>query len=178
MPALYDRSAEMRGPLRGDPRPAVTTPTPETVPTHCWACGHLVDVHDVDPETGYRPCRNVGHPKGVPCAECRRLIAPEHIAAIVAMRQSEGPAFKTAYGAFTVTYEHVREQFGDAWQAFFTDIHESAVASALIEYEAAHEAMVRSKVAEEIAARRCDFRACDDCTCRREDAATAHGDRP
>lgn len=121
-------------------------------PKSCWACNHLVAAHDVDPDTGFQPCRSVGHPKGIPCAECRRLTSPEHVAAIMKMRNNDDPLLALAFGAFRITYEHVRNQLGESWPAFFTDVFGSAVASALIEYEPAHAAKVRAEVIAEIAA--------------------------
>lgn len=100
----------------------------------CVLCHHPADAHEEIGPEGNRPCRSVGHSKGVPCRECRRLISAEHVAAVMRMREEGGEAFEVAWGAYTTTLDHVRRNFGDAWQAFFTDVHQSALASALIAY--------------------------------------------
>lgn len=105
--------------------------------TSCIACNHPLDAHPVDPETGFRTCRSVGHSKGLTCAECERLTSSDHHAAIMAMRNADDPLLTAAYGAYKATRVYVERQFGDAAEAFFTDVHQSAVASALIEYERA-----------------------------------------
>lgn len=42
--------------------------------------------------------------------------------------------FQTVWGAYTVTLADARHAFGDSAAAFFSDIHQSALASALIAY--------------------------------------------
>ncbi|MFI5814943.1 hypothetical protein ACIA7S_28790 [Streptomyces sp. NPDC051643] len=96
----------------------------------CSLCGHREDQHDTEPD-GTRPCRTIGHPKGVPCAECRRLTDTAHFEDLMAMRDS-GDAFDEAWAAYRVTFDHVRDQIGPGWPAFFTDVHQSALASALV----------------------------------------------
>ncbi|KAB7835917.1 hypothetical protein [Streptomyces mobaraensis] len=87
--------------------------------------------HDLQAD-GTRPCRTPGHPKGVPCAGCWRLLSPEHRKAI--QEEREGEAFRAAWGAFFMTLLDAQAAFGDSAPAFFSDIHESALASALITY--------------------------------------------
>lgn len=97
----------------------------------CSMCGHPAADHDLQAD-GTRPCRTPGHPKGVPCAGCRRLLSPEHREAIQEERGSE--AFRAAWGAFFMTLLDSKAAFGDSAPAFFSDIHESALASALVTY--------------------------------------------
>jgi hypothetical protein len=99
----------------------------------CVLCHHREDQHDTEPD-GSRPCRSIGHPKGVPCQECRRLTSPEHVEAIMTMREDASDAFETAWSAYKTTLDHVRKEIGPGWQAFFTDVHQAALASALIAY--------------------------------------------
>lgn len=108
--------------------------------THCILCGHPVDAHPEDGQ-GMRPCRSVGHPKGMNCTECVRLIDGDAVAAVVERRERiyadmDSPDAR-AWAAFNATREHVRYQIGEGWQAFYVDIHQSALASALIEYDKA-----------------------------------------
>lgn len=107
--------------------------------THCWACGHPVEAHDPD-EAGLRPCRTPGHPKGLPCAECRRLTSTENRDALQEYRTNfddeTGPHAR-AWSAYRVTLQDARQAFGESADAFFTDIHQSALTSALIEYDRA-----------------------------------------
>lgn len=103
----------------------------QEAPTHCFMCGHPVESHDLQPD-GTRPCRSPGHPKGVPCADCRTLLTTEYRERVQAER--EDPAFRAAWNAFLVTREDARHEFGEHAPVFFTDIHESALASALIAY--------------------------------------------
>lgn len=99
--------------------------------THCILCGHLNTLHDDEPD-GTRPCRSPGHPKGLTCRECRALLAPEHREAIRDERDNDG--FEAAWAAYYVTFQAARDHFGASWPAHFTDIHQSALASALIAY--------------------------------------------
>uniref|UniRef100_UPI003F497823 hypothetical protein n=1 Tax=Streptomyces sp. CA-141956 TaxID=3240051 RepID=UPI003F497823 len=103
----------------------------EPAPTHCWMCSHPVEEHDLQPD-GTRPCRTPGHPKGVPCAGCRALLTDEHRAAVQDEREND--AFTAAWGAYMVTLQDAQNAFGDSAPAFFSDIHGSALASALIAY--------------------------------------------
>lgn len=103
----------------------------EQAPTDCYSCSHPWTAHDLNPD-GSRSCRTVGHPKGVPCADCRALLTPEHREQIQDERDAE--AFQAAWGAYKVTLYDARDAFGDSAPAFFTDIHQSALASALIAY--------------------------------------------
>lgn len=108
----------------------------------CSFCFHPTAAHDVDPDTGNRPCRSIGHPKGLACAECRRLTSREHIDAVMKMRASGDPLFGAAFSAFNTTYDHVRRELGAAYLAHFTDVHESALASALLEFTTLYRARV------------------------------------
>jgi len=45
--------------------------------------------------------------------------------------------FPTAWGAYKVTLDDAQNAFGDSAPAFFSDIHQSALASALITYRTA-----------------------------------------
>lgn len=101
--------------------------------THCVLCGHLNTLHNDEPD-GTRPCRSIGHPKGLTCRECMRLTSAEHVDAIMRMREEEDPAFEEAWASYRVTLDHVRNEIGEGWQAFFTDVHQAALASALIAY--------------------------------------------
>lgn len=105
---------------------------PEPEGARCSMCRHAAAEHAVDPETGFRPCRSIGHPKGLTCEECRRLTSPAHVEVVMVMRGD--PLLKVAFGAYLATRAHVNDQLGESAPAFFTDVHESAVASALIEY--------------------------------------------
>lgn len=99
--------------------------------THCWLCGHRVESHDLQPD-GTRPCRSPGHPKGVPCADCRALLTSEYRERVQAER--DGDAFEAAWNAYNVTREDAQHAFGKHAPVFFTDIHQCALASALIAY--------------------------------------------
>lgn len=68
--------------------------------TRCSMCGHSAADHNLQAD-GTRPCRTPGHPKGVQCTGCRRLLSPEHREAIQEERESE--AFRAAWGAFFMT---------------------------------------------------------------------------
>ncbi|MFF6844637.1 hypothetical protein ACFY8X_38605 [Streptomyces tanashiensis] len=103
----------------------------DEAPTHCWACSHPVEAHDIQPD-GTRPCRTPGHHKGVPCAGCRALLTDEHRADIQDEREND--SFATAWGAYMVTLQDARNAFGEHAAAMFSDIHQSALASALIAY--------------------------------------------
>lgn len=105
--------------------------TEQTPPTHCWMCGHPAESHDLQPD-GNRPCRSPGHPKGVPCADCRALLTPEYRERV--QEQRDGDAFEAAWNAYNVTLQDARQAFGEHAPVFFTDIHQSALASALIAY--------------------------------------------
>lgn len=122
-------------------------PVPEDLPERCGMCRHPVSSHDVDPETGFRPCRSVGHSKGLPCADCRRLTSPEHVEAIMKLRGGSDPFFTAAYGAFSVTEDHARQQIGVGWQAHHTAMYESAVASALLEIRSQMDQAIRAEIA-------------------------------
>lgn len=99
--------------------------------THCTMCGHPVEAHDQDAD-GNRPCRSPGHPKGVPCSDCRALLTDEYRHRI--QDEREEPGFEQAWNAFLITREDAAHSFGRNAPAFFTDIHEAALASALIHY--------------------------------------------
>ncbi|MEU6979623.1 hypothetical protein [Streptomyces sp. NPDC046371] len=103
----------------------------EQPPTHCWACTHPVEAHDLQPD-GTRPCRSIGHHEGIPCADCRALLTPQYRAAV--QEERENGSFNAAWGAYMVTFQDARNAYGEGAPAFFTDIHQSALASALIAY--------------------------------------------
>ncbi|MFF8610877.1 hypothetical protein ACF06X_33765 [Streptomyces sp. NPDC015346] len=103
----------------------------DEAPTHCWACSHPVEDHELQPD-GTRPCRTPGHPNGVPCAGCRALLTPEHRAAI--QEERENDSFEAAWGAYNVTLVDAQKAFGEHAPFYFSDIHQSALASALIAY--------------------------------------------
>lgn len=103
--------------------------------TTCNLCGHHADHHNVD-ANGYRPCRTVGHPDGLNCRECMRITSPEFVERVMALRHSDDPAFAAAWSAFYLTRDHARHEIGDGWEAFFSDVHKAALASALIAYQA------------------------------------------
>lgn len=103
----------------------------EEPPTHCWMCSHPVEQHDLQPD-GTRPCRSPGHPNGIPCAGCRALLTPEHRTAIQDEREKD--FFETAWGAYMVTLQDAQNAFGKHAPVFFSDIHQAALASALIAY--------------------------------------------
>lgn len=109
--------------------------------THCFMCGHPIDSHDLQPD-GNRPCRSPGHPKGVPCADCRALLTSEYRAKIQDERETE--PFQDAWNAYYVTLQDAREAFGEHAPVCFTDIHQSALASALIAYRKQHEDALKS----------------------------------
>jgi hypothetical protein len=104
----------------------------------CIGCGHAQDQHDTLPD-GTRTCRSIGHPQGLTCHECQRLTSPEHVEQIMQLRHADDPAFEQAWAAYSATLSHVRNEIGDGWQAFFTDVHQSALASALIAYREAQQ---------------------------------------
>lgn len=108
-----------------------TEPSPDQ---RCTLCGHREDQHDTLPD-GSRPCRSIGHSKGLTCRECRRLTSTEHVNAVMEMRGESTEAFQVAWAAYSATLDHVRKEIGSGWQAFFTDVHQSALASALIAYQ-------------------------------------------
>jgi hypothetical protein len=101
----------------------------------CTLCGHPADAHPQLAD-GTRPCRSVGHPNGLTCTECIRITSPEHVQRIQEARDMIDPA----WAAFKVTLDHARTEIGPGWQAFFTDVYQSALASAII----AHEETVRA----------------------------------
>lgn len=107
---------------------------PDTPATHCFMCGHPVESHDPRAD-GTRPCRSPHHPDGVPCADCRVMLTDEYRAAVQDQRDAD--EFEAAWAAFTVTRADAQHFFGDSAPAFFSDIHQSALASALIAYRAA-----------------------------------------
>lgn len=102
--------------------------------THCLLCYHPAESHPADAD-GNRPCRNVGHPDGVPCQDCQAMLTPEYRDQVGAERDTD--AFEQAYAAYLVTLADIRRAFGPAADAFFTDVHQSALASALIAYRKA-----------------------------------------
>ncbi|MET8746379.1 hypothetical protein [Streptomyces sp. NPDC004728] len=106
----------------------------ETETSHCFMCGHPADSHDPRPD-GTRPCRSPHHPDGVPCADCRAMLTDEYRAKVQDERAADG--FEAAWAAFTVTRDDAMHFFGDSAPAFFSDIHQSALASALIAYRSA-----------------------------------------
>jgi hypothetical protein len=108
--------------------------------THCIMCGHPTPAHPED-EKGMRPCRSVNHPAGLNCTECTRLLDKEALAAMQERRgqvyaDQDGPEAR-AWAAFHIVRAWAQYVFGPSWQAFYTDIHQSALAAALIEYDKA-----------------------------------------
>jgi len=99
--------------------------------TRCSLCSHREDEHETLPD-GSRPCRSIGHEKGLTCRECIRLTGPEHVEAVMALRGADDEAFRVAWAAYYATLNHVRDQIGPGWQAFFSDVHQSALASAVL----------------------------------------------
>lgn len=97
----------------------------------CSLCGHREDQHETLPD-GTRPCRSIGHPKGLTCRECQRLISPEYVESLQELRAADDAAFEEAWSAYRVTLDHARDQVGPGWAAFFTDVHQSALASAVL----------------------------------------------
>jgi hypothetical protein len=106
------------------------TPAPDPA-ARCTLCHHREDQHETLPD-GTRPCRSIGHPKGLTCTECRRLTSAEHVDAVMELRSTDDDAFEEAWGAYYATLNHVRNEIGPGWQAFFTDVHQSALASAVL----------------------------------------------
>lgn len=94
-------------------------------------CGHPVESHDLQPD-GNRPCRSPGHPKGVPCADCRALLTDDHKQAI--QDERETTLFEAAWNSYYVTLQDARNTFGENADFYFSDIHQAALASALIAY--------------------------------------------
>lgn len=126
---------------------------PEPAPeTRCTLCMHREDQHDTLPD-GTRPCRSIGHEKGLTCAECRRLIGDEHFEALMRLRGEDDDAFTDAWAAYYVTLNHVRDQIGPGWQAFFSDVHQSALASAVITLRTRSNAEVGERLALALEAR-------------------------
>ena len=105
--------------------------TEQQTVTHCWSCGHPWEAHDSNPD-GSRSCRTPGHSRGVPCADCRTMLTPEYREQLQNERNADW--FQTVWGAYTITLSDARDAFGDSAPAFFSDIHQSALASALIAY--------------------------------------------
>lgn len=103
----------------------------ETPPTHCFMCGHPITSHDPNPD-GTRPCRSPGHPNGVPCSDCRAMLTSEYRERVQEERDRAG--FETAWNAYQLTLQDARNAFGEHAPVFFTDIHQSALASAFIAY--------------------------------------------
>ena len=97
----------------------------------CSLCNHREDQHETLPD-GTRPCRSIGHPEGLTCRECQRLISPEYVDSLQALRAAGDAAFEDAWNAYRVTLDHARDQIGPGWTAFFTDVHQSALASAVL----------------------------------------------
>ncbi|MEU5322964.1 hypothetical protein AB0G67_40370 [Streptomyces sp. NPDC021056] len=104
-------------------------PIPE--PRLCYSCGHPWDAHDTRPD-GNRSCRSVGHTDGVSCAGCRAMLTTEYRDKVQQERDADW--FQAVWGAYTVILADARHAFGDSAPAFFSDIHQSALASALIAY--------------------------------------------
>lgn len=96
----------------------------------CTLCDHPAEAHPQQPD-GTRPCRSVGHPNGLTCTECIRITSPEHVRRI----QEARDGIDEAWAAFKVTLDHARNEIGPGWQAFFTDVYQSALASAIIAQE-------------------------------------------
>lgn len=114
----------------------------DTQRTHCIMCSHPAAAHPKD-ANGLRPCRSVGHPAGMNCTECQRLLAEEALAAMQARRGAiydgvDGPEAR-AWAAFNCVREWAMHEFGQSWTAFYTDIHQSALMAALIEYDRARQ---------------------------------------
>jgi len=103
----------------------------QEVPTNCYSCGHPWASHDIRAD-GHRSCRSVGHSEGVSCADCRTLLTDDYREQLQSERGADW--FQAVWGAYTVTLADARHAFGDSAPAFFSDIHQSAVASALIAY--------------------------------------------
>lgn len=102
--------------------------------TECTLCGHPHDAHDALPD-GTRPCRSIGHPKGLTCRTCKQLTSAEHVEAIMSLRADPPPAFTAAWADYRATLDHVRQEIGEGWQAFFTDVHQAALASAFLAWQ-------------------------------------------
>lgn len=109
----------------------MTTSDGDPAAATCVLCNHREDQHETLPD-GSSPCRSVGHAKGLTCAECRRLTGDEHVSAIMALRSDPDEAFEVAWAAYHATLDHVRHEIGAEWMAFFTDVHQSALASAVL----------------------------------------------
>ena len=107
--------------------------------TTCSLCYHPAESHPQDAH-GNRPCRSIGHPDGVPCTDCQAMLTPDYRGRVADERDSA--AFEQAYAAYLVTLADVRLAFGNAADAFFTDVHQSALASALIAYRKQTEALL------------------------------------
>lgn len=107
------------------------TPPAVDPAARCRLCHHREDQHETLPD-GTRPCRSIGHEKGLTCTECRRLIGAEHFEAVMALRDEPDDEFEVAWAAYYATFNHARDEIGPGWQAFFTDVHQSALASALV----------------------------------------------
>lgn len=103
----------------------------EAAPRCCFSCGHPWDAHDTRPD-GNRSCRSVGHQDGVSCADCRAMLTTEYRDKVQQERDADW--FQAVWGAYTVILADARHAFGDSAPAFFSDIHQSALASALIAY--------------------------------------------
>lgn len=113
----------------------------EQAPSHCYSCGHPWDSHEQNPD-GTRSCRSVGHPKGIPCSDCRAMLTTEYRAQLQDERDADW--FRAVWGAYTVTLSDARNAFGTSAPAFFSDIHQSALASALIAYRQQQEAALKA----------------------------------
>ncbi|MCI3279139.1 hypothetical protein [Streptomyces cylindrosporus] len=109
-------------------------------PRICYSCGHPWDSHDTNAD-GHRSCRSVSHPSGVSCADCRTMLTTEYREQLQDERDADG--FQAVWGAYKVTLDDARHAFGASAPAFFSDIHQSAVASALIAYRKQVAAEVR-----------------------------------
>ncbi|MCL8016893.1 hypothetical protein [Streptomyces sp. AS02] len=110
----------------------------EEQPRLCYSCGHPWDAHDTR-DDGHRSCRSVGHQDGVSCADCRAMLTTEYREQLQDERGADW--FQAVWGAYTVTLADARHAFGDSAPAFFSDIHQSALASALIAYRKQTEAL-------------------------------------
>lgn len=102
--------------------------------THCLLCYHPLTSHPEDAD-GNRPCRSIGHPSGVPCLDCQAMLTPDYRGRVADERDSQH--FEQAWAAYLVTLADVQNAFGDAAPAYFTDVHQSALASALIAHREA-----------------------------------------
>ena len=99
--------------------------------TTCTLCYHPAESHSTD-EHGNRPCRSIDHPNGTPCQDCQKMLTAAYRDRVGAERET--PHFEQAWAAYLVTLADIQRAFGPSAPAFFTDVHQSALASALIAY--------------------------------------------